>query len=236
MFEVLDRDGMARVGSWKYGELKISTPALMFVDTDRIKAPEEADVILTTGEKDRSKSSVSIPEYRFLESNSGDKEISFIEPSLDSLDDLEPKELVVINNCMKLLRHPKDFVKFVTALRQKVGYQRPIFAPGIAAPWNISLLVYSGIDLFDSSRLVVESREGNFLTNHGKLKKGDGKLCFCKGCQTEDEYESLLFHNYYVAIGELGLVKRQIEERKLRELVELRAGADEWSVSVLRHM
>jgi len=234
MFEVLKRDGIAHLGSWEYKGHKISTPAIMFIKSDRIKAPDEVDVML--GKKPEDKSSLILPEYRFLEPKSDDDNIAYIDPNLNALKDLERKELTVINNCIQLLRHPRGFCEFITALRKKIGYQRLIYAPGIAAPWNIALLLYVGVDLVDGSRLVIESRMDNFLTNSGKLKKDDRIICFCKGCHMEDKYESLLFHNYYAAIGELELAKRYVKDRRLRELVEVRAVVDEWSIRVLRHM
>jgi archaeosine synthase len=122
------------------------------------------------------------------------------------------------------------------SLREKVGYQSLIYTPGIATPWNIALLIYAGIDLFDTSRIALESRMGNFLTPIGKLGTDGERKCYCKGCATEDEYESLLLHNYYAALRELELVRSYIKQRRLRELVELRAPADAWSMGVLRHL
>jgi len=235
MFEVVDRDGMARAGKWKNEEYEITTPALLFVSNPRIKVPEEADALLTT-EKLEGKNSVVIPEYGLLAKNNKDGNLGFVELDVNVLNDIVPKELNVINNCITLLKDHRMFIQFIISLRERIGNQRLIFAPGIAAPWNIGLLTYAGIDLLDSSRIILETRMGNFLTTAGKLKKESGKICFCKGCQSGNGYDSLLLHNYYATIEELELVKQFIKERRLRELVEMRAPVNEWALGVLKHI
>jgi archaeosine synthase len=235
MFEVLSRDGVARFGKWKHDSQEISTPNLIFFQNERAKVPEEAGLILTK-EKVPGKDTIDIPDFSSIEKEIGNENIVFVGADLESLDDVDKKELVVIDNCIVLLRDHKSFARFIVSLRDKVGYQALIYAPGISAPWNIALLIYCGIDLLDTSRIVLESRMGNFLTPIGRLRKDDDRMCFCKGCATGGEYESLLLHNHYAALRELELVRSYIRQRRLRELVELRAPVDAWSLGVLKHL
>jgi archaeosine synthase len=235
MFEVLNRNGMARVGKWTYKEQEITTPVLAFVESDRINAPEEAEIFLKESEVE-GKASVIIPRFGFLKPRAELDDVAFVRAGIEALKGFEPKELVIIDNCIEFLQNPLQFAEFIIALREKIGHQRLIYVPGLAAPWNLALLSYIGIDLFDSSRLVLESRTGNFLTTDGRMKKEERRTCYCKGCQITDGYESLLFHNYYATLGELELVKKFIRENRLRELVESRALAEEWAFAVLKHL
>ena len=49
MFEVLERNGLARIGKWilKEQNAEIKTPNIMFISDHRIRAPEEAEILLS---------------------------------------------------------------------------------------------------------------------------------------------------------------------------------------------
>ena len=48
MFEVLNRNGLARSGKWLMEDQKreVNTPNIIFINTERIKAPDEAEIII----------------------------------------------------------------------------------------------------------------------------------------------------------------------------------------------
>ncbi|UCE37211.1 MAG: DUF5591 domain-containing protein [Thermoplasmata archaeon] len=52
MFEVLKRNGLARTGKWLIEEQdkEVGTPNILFLNTDRIKAPQEAEVLIVDSE------------------------------------------------------------------------------------------------------------------------------------------------------------------------------------------
>jgi archaeosine synthase len=235
MFEVVNRDGLARAGKWDHDSQEILTPNLIFIQNERIMVPDEAEVLLA-GDTVLGKVKVVIPDYSSIEKDAGNENIGFVEPANEKPANLGNKELIVIDNCIVLLRDHRSFTQFIVSLRERIGSQCLICAPGIATPWNIALLVYAGIDLLDTSRIVLESRLDKFLTPIGRLGNDDERRCYCRGCATGYEYASRLLHNYYAALRELELVRSFIRQRRLRELVELRAPADPWSLGVLRHL
>ena len=171
-----------------------------------------------------------------------------LEPDLSSV----PKdaELYILGNAVELIRDPKRFIEHIVRLKTRVGNQKLIYTPGLGEPSYLALLVYCGIDLFDSVQLILNARRGYFLDSTGKIAQDTQSLsepiCYCPACRqnTEDPkneefdgrstYQWLVAHNYYAAISELNLIKHAIRRGRLRELVESRALAESWQVALLR--
>lgn len=263
MFETTERCCLARIGEWFIEGKEVETPNVLFLASSKVHPPEEAEILLARERIKTSKllvldeGSVFLPSS-FDQTNSIPPDLPYpmVCDELGGTDEetsssrfvvLHGKtetisraaksskaEVVILGNSVELLRHPDEFARRIVALRKAVGYQRLIYTPGIAIPSNLSFLVYCGIDLVDSTRLVVESGLGRFHTSDGSwLLDGRRIFCHCPACM---EGKGLLAHNYYALVEELSLVKSCIETGRLRELVERRVLSDPWMVSVLRHL
>lgn len=146
-------------------------------------------------------------------------------------------EVFVLANSLQLIRDPGSFISSIINLRETVGYNKLVYTPGIGSPNHIALLAYCGVDLYDSTSLILNARCGNYLTNTQKISQGEffNDFCFCPSCVSgKRDYESILRHNYFAAISELNLVRNAIKEGQLRELVESRVRSEPWMVSCLR--
>lgn len=242
----------------------IETPNVMFYQSDRILPPESSEVLLLSRETEANKPFILDAGSVFAPSESVGENV--IPPDLGypmSLDGMSvgvedehftilygeeeklahhvlrtPQNVFVLGNAMETLRHPFDFAKRVVTIRSRMSPHGLLYAPGIATPSNLSILVYSGIDLADSLRLIMESRYGRFHTERGSMpvEEAGRKICHCPACEEGISRENLLAHNSLTMIRELQICRTAIEQRNLRELVEIRMLSSPWCVSLVRHL
>lgn len=273
MFEVLKRNGLARSGKWLIEEQdrEVQTPNILFLSTDRINAPEEAEILIidnkATSDKPHIKSGHSLflkqeedvddytispylvypPSQTELNAYASKLNMGYLKSKVfvvtgkddaisDSVSDADA-DVYVLSNALHLITRPVSFANTLVSLRKAIGHQKLIYTPGLGAPSHIALLTYCGIDLMDSTPLILNARLGNYLFPHGKILKEDiaESLCFCFSCREQKkDFNSVLAHNYYASLSEFGIVRNAIRYGKLRELVEARALSEPWMVSVLR--
>ncbi len=120
-------------------------------------------------------------------------------------------------------------------LLEALGPAKPVGVTGLASPSNLALLVYSGLDLVDSSRMVLDSGRNLFHTADGvlPLSEADRAACACPACEAG---EDLLAHNERALYREILVVRNHIAHGRFRELVERRLANDPWNTVVLREL
>jgi archaeosine synthase len=273
MFEVIDRNGLARIGKWliENQNKEVKTPNILFLESDEIKALDESEILISEKEISHDKPYIRSSESLFMgiQEDITDSNISpalFYPPSQMELNTHAAKlnkehlssrifvvcgkdemvansayevdaEVYVLPNTLQLIRNPRSLIFTLVTLRKTIGYNKLIYTPGVGNPNHIALMSYCGVDLFDSTPLLLNARLGNYLTSQGKLSENDVRetFCFCPACSSDEAgYESILGHNYYSAISELNLVRNKIRAGQLRELVESRIRSEPQMVSVLR--
>jgi archaeosine synthase len=264
LFETAKRYWLARIGNWSLLDEVIETPNVLFYQSDRITPPEDSEVLLLSHEIKTGKPFILDAGSVFAPSEVSAENV--IPPDLGypmSLDDINvgadsdhftilyggDKELgeyvgktregvFVLGNAVEMLRHPLDFVKRVIAVKSRMSPHGLIYTPGIATPSNLSVLIYSGVDLMDSLRVIMESRYGRFHTERGSmpLEEAGRKMCHCPACGDGISRKNLLDHNSHTMMKELQVCRTAIEHGNLRELVENRMLSSPWCVSVIRHL
>jgi len=142
-------------------------------------------------------------------------------------------EAVFLANGPEFGRSPRDFVATLRRVKETLGPARVIAVTGLATPSNLSVLVYAGIDVMDSSRMLLDSARGLFHTADGSvpLADADRDACGCAACASED----LAAHNDFALHRETLLVRNHLVHGRLRELVERRLGNAPWNTAVVRH-
>jgi archaeosine synthase len=229
-------------------------PAIAFVQNDSISAPDTAELILSRNKVDSSKLTLIDRGSVFLPSDEeGDITISPDLPYPLSISDMSSPEVAgeseavvvhkdraitlqkssengisiyVMGNAAEYIRHPKEFVDEIVRMRGLVGYSSLIYLPGIADPSNVAFLCYCGADIFDSTRIIWESRSGHVLTPEGRWP----------GSHAEDDtFQGILNHNYIAMQQELNRTMHHIERGTLRAFIEKRAVNDPWMIAALRH-
>ncbi|MEE9490282.1 MAG: DUF5591 domain-containing protein [Thermoplasmata archaeon] len=264
MLETLRRDWLARIGKWDLMDWTVETPNVLCFQSDRVRPPESSEVLLLSKETETDKPFVLDAGSAFLPSDLSGENV--IPPDLGypmSLDDINvtgegddfvvvrgrstelaervtelPERVFVLGNAMEMLRHPLEFAKRVMAVRSSMSPHGLAYAPGIATPANLSVLIYCSVDLADSLRVVVESGYGRFHTERGSMpyEEAGRKICHCPTCEEGVTKDNLRDHNSHVLLRELQVCRNAIERGRLRELAERRMLSSAWCVSVMRHM
>ena len=121
-----------------------------------------------------------------------------------SADIVELDDILVFRNASYLLQHSSSLVDEMMKLHSIYGYKKLIYGPGISDPFLIPSLVYLGFSIFDDILLRKLSTDHFKITPFGYAKS------------EADPFEANL--NY--VNEEILTVRRAIESRTLRELVE----------------
>lgn len=243
MIEVRSRSGLSKTTVWTSGNGKVRTPNLLVIGSASSPHPDYSQ--LTLDEEQGMICSPTDPDFQVIDLPSGiyipysagswrEKEDSCgitIEDEAGSSaapNDLWlTSDLAIVPNAFEMRRDAKTFVRSVVHLRQQVGYSKLLYAPGMMDTSNLALLVYLGIDLFDTSLLAFQSTRGVISRVEGAFAPDNAKWALRPG----DSLEALNLRNSW---EELQLVRRMIEIGRLRELVEMRAHATPWNVAALR--
>ncbi|MCL1904985.1 MAG: DUF5591 domain-containing protein [Methanomassiliicoccaceae archaeon] len=129
----------------------------------------------------------------------------------------EDTMIAVISNSFELKKDPRKMVSSIMQIREMIGYNVLLYAPGLADPSNLALLAYMGVDLFDDS----------FPVSAGKMRI----RCFPEGEAVADEDVSS--ENLNDMANECSKVAMFIEHGRLRELVDQRTSSPS-NVAALR--
>ncbi len=245
-FEVIGRDGPARRGRLRL-ERTINTPAL--ISNDRIVSAgslwgfgsvEEA---LEAADGHIDKDKLFIPPHVSVPLH--------VEPPVDLphietdgpcglvvhpffLDEPYPAD-VYIMGAAGSLRNPRELLKAVLEVKEKTPPDSALYAPALATPANLALLVYLGVDLVDSTRVVVDGYLGRYHTHDGTWNIEDLRElpCRCQHCRALEEEDRpdqnpnsdqvlrmISDHNHLKLEEEIRLVREMIRRGCLREYVE----------------
>ncbi|HII41370.1 MAG TPA: DUF5591 domain-containing protein [Thermoplasmata archaeon] len=259
MFEILERGGLGRLGRWTLEGRDLRTPAALFVHRPGAPAPPFAEALLVaerTGDP-RFQIRVSgssfaprpaaapgdLPPGKGLPRSVADLDLaqSAVSGSLAVLtSDVDYAEAAsadasFLANGPEFARDPRDFVACVARARETLGPAKPLGVTGLATPANLAVIVYAGVDLTDSSRMLLDSARGIFHTADGSAPVGeaDREACGCSACVAGQDLRA---HNELALHRELLLVRNHLLHARLRELVERRLSNDPWNTAVLRHL
>ena len=113
-------------------------------------------------------------------------------------------EIIVIRNAAVLLQRSRKFVSAVMDIQEKYGLSRLIYAPGIADPYLLPVLVYMGISVFDDILMRKVALDGFEVTPIGYVENVDA-----------DQDKNIAFCQKIV-----DTISASIEKKTLREIVE----------------
>jgi archaeosine synthase len=236
-FEVLRRDGPARLGKLLL-ERQISTPALITNDdwvsagsVYRYASLEEA-AAATGAWKGQKKLAIApyVPAALHFEppmrlsppETDGPKGLVVHPFSLEKPEDAD----VYVLASAGVLRNPRDLVQAVVGVRNMTPPDTALYAPALASPANLALLVYLGIDLLDYARVVADGYLGRYHTRDGIWNLGDlNELpCRCVHCQrlaeNREDRKLLADHNLLKLEEELLTAREMIRSETIREYIE----------------
>jgi len=236
-FEVLRRDGPARLGRLLI-ERQINTPGLIekddIVSAGSILQCSSAREAWRSGEALRGQKKLAVMPYV--------PAVPGLEPEI-RLPPLEidgPKGVVIrpfeaerpedadtyVLAFAGAIRNPRDLVGAVVGARNRTASDTALYAPALATPANLALLIYLGIDLFDSTRVVADGLLGRYHTRDGVWRLGElGEIpCRCEHCREladgREDVRLLAAHNLLKLQEELSTAREMIRSETMREYVE----------------
>lgn len=259
MFEILDRGGLGRTGRWVVPGHEVRTPNVLFVHRPAAPAPSFAEALLVAEIVDDPRTQVrvsgsffaprpaeaglALPPTRGLPRSVADIEVPqaaiagsmALVTSEADIAAAADVETVFLANGPEFVRDPRAFVTEAARIREHPGPMRLIGVTGLATPANLAALVYLGVDLADSSRVVLDAARNLFHTADGAVpvSEADREACGCAACVASEDVRA---HNERALYRELLLVRNHLLHGRLRELVERRLANDPWNTAVLRHL
>ena len=116
---------------------------------------------------------------------------------------IQSEDIVMLLNTLEIIERPKQFVRKIMSIRNEIGWNRLIYAPGIGDPFLIPVLVYMGISIFDDIFLRKQSYRGLRYTPFGVIKD-----------------QSPLESNQNFVRDQMTVIRESIKNGTLREIVE----------------
>src|SRR5438876_3173122 len=259
MFEIDARGGLGRHGIWNRGERTLTTPLVLFLLGDSRGAPSYAEGLLVSERTEDPRFQVRVGGSSFAPRPAKDPDDLPAAKGIPlALADLEiPHEAVAgdwavvsgesdlvaakavsgvfIANGPEFERFPREFVSAIRAVRETLGPAKVVAVTGLATPSNLSVLVYAGIDIVDSSRMILDSARDWFHTADGAVPVDDAdrEACGCPACAAS---EDLRAHNERALYREMLLVRSHLLHGRRREPVERRLANAPWNTAVVRHL
>jgi archaeosine synthase len=250
-FEVVRRDGPARMGKL-LTEPQISTPALITKD-DYVSA---GSVYSYASLQDAMKAAEALREQKKLAILPFVPAALRSEPALElpPLDLTGPKGVMVhpfsatepekadvyVLGSSGALKNPRDLVAAIVSVREKIAPDTALYAPALATPANLALLVYLGIDLLDGTRVVADGLLGRYHTRDGVWKASElvELPCRCESCRemtaSGKKKELLIAHNLHKLEEELLAVREAIRSETIREYIERQVRVSPEQTAALR--
>ena len=159
----------------------------------------------------------------------------------------EKTDLYVMEGAGTLENNARRFLETVTELRNQISPDTALYAPNLALPENIAMLVYLGIDVLDDTRTEIAAYSDIYLTAAGSfyLDSLTEFPCRCSACAASTPAELrklpkierakfLSAHNRNALEAELSLVRERIRAGTLREYVEGQCRVRPWLTALLR--
>ena len=226
MLDVIARSQRGRICEYRRGDSVVTTPYVMKVtegaceDPMYISVEDGRRILHVMADAVELDSKLMSPESSDVNapvvSSNG---ISVIRLPFTGEEEIpEGTEVVVISNAFELRKDARKVVKAVISIREKVGPNVVLCAPGMADSSTLALYSYMGIDIFDDSVARVAGAGGILSVPEGEI------------IVNEDATEE----NIKAINDECSKIHHFIRGERLRELVDQRAPSSASSVAVLR--
>jgi len=159
----------------------------------------------------------------------------------------EKTDLYVMEGAGTLENNARRFIETVIEFRKQIPPDTALYAPNLALPENIAMLVYLGIDILDDTRAEITAYSDIYLTAAGSfyLDSLTEFPCRCKVCSGStpadlrklpriERAKFLSAHNRDALEAELSLVRERIRAGALREYIEGQCRVKPWLTALLR--
>ncbi len=245
-FEVLDRDGAARLGELRLSS-SVRTPALLddvIVDsgslwTSKNEVPEGSDDQLTVLPH-RSLPAGTREEVREAFATEA-VDVEF--PAAAVISSESSRELgvdvYILSDASGFVGHGEGFKNAILRTKNALPADTALMVSGVATPLNVATLAYAGVDAVDAKLAKIKASQGKYLTSDSEafLEDLEELPCSCPACQTpRDEFgrQDCIDHNVAALRAELRRVRERIRAGRLRDYIEGQARHDNWLTAAFR--
>ena len=156
-------------------------------------------------------------------------------------------DLYIMEGAGTLENNARMFLETLIKLKARIPPDTALYAPNLALPENVAMLVYFGIDILDDTRAEIAAYSDIYLTSSGSfyLDSLTEFPCRCRVCALSNPTELralpkierakfLKAHNRDALEAELSLVRERIRAGTLREYVEGQCRVRPWLTALLR--
>ncbi|TQQ80433.1 archaeosine synthase subunit alpha [Halonotius roseus] len=245
-FEVLDRDGAARIGELRLTE-SVTTPARLddvLVDSGSLW---NADREVPDGDDE----SLTILPHRSLPAGTREEvqdafstdhaDTEFPTAAVVASDDPTPQgaDAYILSDASGFVGHGEGFKDAIISAKEALPADTALVLSGVATPRNVALLAYAGVDGVDAKLAKVKGSQAKYLTSDDEafLADLDELPCSCPACQQpRDAFdrEDCIEHNVAALDAELRRVRERIRAGRLRDYIEGQARHDNWLTAAFR--
>src|SRR6056297_483191 len=245
-FEVLDRDGAARIGELRLTE-PVTTPARLdsvLVDSGSLWA---ADRGMPDGDDD----ALTILPHRSLPAGSREEvreafdtdhaDTAFPTAAVVASDDPTPQgaDAYILSDAAGFVGHGEGFKDAIIGAKDALPADTALVLSGVATPRNVALLAYAGVDGVDAKLAKVKGSQGKYLTGDDEafLDDLDELPCSSPACRqprAEFDREDCIDHNVAALEAELRRVRERIRAGRLRDYIEGQARHNNWLTAAFR--
>jgi archaeosine synthase len=242
-FEIIDRDGPARLGDLRLAE-SLTTPAI----ADDVLTDSGSQWVAEQELRDGDEQTLTVLPHRGFPPGTDETVVDAFAPDYP---DVEYPSAVVVNEqtasdygadayilstATAAVGHASAFVDAITGVREAIPDDTALVFSGVATPANVALLAYAGVDLVDTHRAVVAGTQQQVLTADGAYDLDDcTEVPGADGpAPAEWTQDDCIEHNVAALRRELATVRERLRNGRLRDYVERSVRAEPWQTAALR--
>ena len=245
-FEVLERDGAARVGELRLSD-PLTTPGIVDPVLEDAGSLWVEDRPTPAGDPD----ALTVLPHRGFPAGTDERVVEAFAPAVPDIEapsaaviaarqaaDLET-DAYVLASAAGLDGNARALHEAIVRTRTGIPDDAALYLPGIASAATAPLLAYTGVDLVDTHRAVIDGTRGRYHTRSGSepLESLSALPCACPVCQRGiDEFDrtDCADHNVSLLRSTLALIRDRIRAGRLRDYLEGQVRHSPWMTACFR--
>lgn len=246
-FEVLGRDGPGRLGELRI-EPSLNTPAAVddvvhdggsLWSADREVPATAADRLTILPHRGMPTGTRAVVQEAFTPETPAMQGPTAVVVSPEMAANVGA-DAYVLSGLNGLMGDARRFIGAITSTRMAIPSDTALYAPGVATPATLPLMVYAGIDLVDRVAAEVTGMEGRYLLSDGAspIDQLTELPCACEVCVGQDPNEldraSIASHNVATLEAAIAHLRDRIRAGRLREYLEGQVRHIPWLTAGLR--
>lgn len=260
IFEITHRDTAARIGKLVLDK-ELSTPAIINIHEKDSPVIDSGSLWKKTAPSEPHTKKIVILPHKSLPLYTREEIIKELQDSLAQAPPVDhtgavihpfareypESELYVLGAAAQLENRARELVDSIIRLKENTRADSLLYAPALATPENLSMLVYLGVDIVDDTLPIIRGYQDIYLTNSGEfhLNRLHELPCTCTACSCNTPHALLKLpkkeragllsnHNSLKLAEELRAVREYIRAGHIREYVERQCRARPWLTAALR--